>query len=510
MRKKFNLQRAMEELEVDKAIREVENEDKAPTADSLLEQAEKLEDSEEVNPEDNGGGSEDTGEDIAASEETKDDEGEDSKDSKVTEPDTEEGIAAENLFKGIELAVGSIKSLEEIANIIEASEDTNGLSTPSIPVINTVINSVYSDVGITPKDITNSSFENLSERISIAKEFLSDIKDKILFIWKAIISQFKKIFKFLKEAWSLRKFKLSEDLVTVTKLRKAYDLAESKLRDKPIGDSIRNSYFGVLVTDYKTGTYDDLAKTNARMINMAKEFISENGSNAKKSAENIKSVKTIVSDFVTELDRVLALQANPDETDKINDIVSNDVILKPPSFTSFYSQVQSNDFEIKISGELAGGYCIQSSTPKNPNGLDSLEFVKLQVVESPGKERANKKKIAFEIMEYPTSDELSHLIDMLGTTVRTSEDLLKHLESLETLFNDFIKFSEKIEKQISSSNKFKNKESYVFARHSKAFSKFVNACNGCYLKGAVDFDNYFFNYKAKLLSFTKHCFKAYL
>ena len=162
----------MEEFEVDKAIAAVKAEDN-PTGDSLLEKAEAIVSTD--SPEDTETLSETT--QVPA-----EDEDENATDSSI-KPDTEEGVAVEEIFKSIRRATLASEALEEISELIQNSEETGGLSQTSIPVVTTVINSVYSEVGAEPIVLdTGVSLESISQRANIAKEFLSDIKDKIVAI----------------------------------------------------------------------------------------------------------------------------------------------------------------------------------------------------------------------------------------------------------------------------------------------------------------------------------------
>lgn len=508
MRKRFDLERCLEEFEVDKAIIAVNSEDN-PTADALLDKAQAV--VEEGKPEDNS----DDADDAATAGETTPAEDkevldiEEEKTDPELQPETEEGLAVEAMFKGIDKALLALESLETIADIIESSEETGGLTASSIPVINTAINAVYSEIDFPQQpEIQTASLEKLSVRLSVAKEFISDIKDKVIAIWQAIVAQIKKIFNFLKEVWKARNLKANQDLQEIKKLRQAYNLAKTKLKDKPTIDNIRGPVFGALVYDYTSGTFADVVSANKKLLAFADEFISENTTSASHSKKTTQDIRKIVSDFVTELDSLLDATVAPDQTERIKAFIKQDPVLTAPKFTKYIPPLQSHEVETRVSEELPGAYQLQSIYPTAAVGEEGLDVIRLTIVSSKPKQQKNK---IFESIGYPDNYfDLEKLFDIAEATVNKSIAMLKHLEELERMFSDFIKFSEQIEASLKKTDKFKSKDSYIFARHSSEFKKFVNACNYRYIQGTTNFDNYLYNYKNKLLSYAKHCLRAYL
>ena len=74
--------------------------------------------------------------------------------------------------------------------------------------------------------------------------------------------------------WQARKHKNEEDLEQLNKLKRAYSIAKSSLKDKPSAEDIRGPLFSALVLDFNHGTFDDVKSSHTKTMGIIDSFLS--------------------------------------------------------------------------------------------------------------------------------------------------------------------------------------------------------------------------------------------
>lgn len=235
---KFSLVRAsMEELEleIDKAIekQEIQEGDDADALLSIIKEP-----TEE--PKDDGDAVAPTEDELPVdqTEETSEEapaalpESEDQKDAR------EASVAAESFFRMIDRGIQACASLEQIADIIESSQDVGGISQSTASITKTVVECICNDLDLPEQRssvISVESFSSSSSRLRLSMEAMEDIKKKIEYIWGLIISGFTSILQFIRKAVIAYKSDMGKQKEELEKLREIYrniknvDPAESEL-----------------------------------------------------------------------------------------------------------------------------------------------------------------------------------------------------------------------------------------------------------------------------------------
>ena len=217
---------------------------------------------------------------------------------------------------------------------------------------------------------------------------------------------------------------------------------------------------------------------------------------AKASVETASSIKKITISLLDILDQLTDFTVAENRTQEIIDLVLKDAILQTPDYIKYDPGIKGRrEIEVKISSDMAGGFVIAYTKPFKIKDTVGLDLVSLKLIDSPIKTGQVDSDAEFSGIFLPKKDQLENLFEITGVTISKSAEILKHMESLEKSFSDFIKLSEDIERQVKAGNRFASKDSHVFASHATEFRKFVNACNSYYINGALNIDNYFYNYK---------------
>src|SRR5690606_37916334 len=140
------------------------------------------------------------------------------------------------------------EALEDIADIIEQTQDIGGINEQTADIINTVITPLTENYGVAFESLDKHKFASLSKRVNYSLEAVSNIRETVSFVVKKIIEIVKKLYGYIKQAYQFYRadaFKETQRLVAI----------KAKFNNMPkavaVEDELEGSFAGVLLQDKK-------------------------------------------------------------------------------------------------------------------------------------------------------------------------------------------------------------------------------------------------------------------
>ncbi len=489
--KKLSL--SIEEFEVDKAIEESKIQD-TDTIDGLLVQSqiEKEKDEKVVeNTEDSttNPNNETAGNDIKTDQST-------DKVKADTFDKSDEAVAVEKLFAYIDKAKKSVYSLEQIADILEATKDTKPAEL-GINVIRASLESIYSQLDEETKAFNTKpslSTESLSYRLKLTKEGFDEVKAKIKHIWEVIVKFFTKIYNYIKELLRVSKIKQSDYKEKHSKLKEIYENRKDKIDDKDV-EILRGPQFHSLLISEKLIEGKHVIDGINRLVTLFNDFIKSNKSDSATSLTNLDS-------FYKGFTATGTVMSYEDAVE----LIKKDPILQVPTIASTPESV-TPDGETYRGKKLPGGYSFTYHRMYVKSNFRSsmLDLVKLSLVVDP------KFSESVDSIKLFLKDEVESALSGLEQLCKVHEALIDEISLLSEKLNKFIINHSKDSKDFARTvndigNKFDSDifpETEQYSNSLELYRKYCDAVNNYYTKSSIASRSYLEHYIEDLMSFIK-------
>lgn len=418
--------------------------------------------------------------------------------------------ALEAIFKDIDHGKNSVRSLESIAQIIENSEELGGITPGTLPVIKVALNSIYSQVGINNHllmKVSTESLNSIRNRITVARESIQDIINKIIEIWNLIIAKIKQAYKFVKDLFVQRDKKAEQTKEKVEKLKKIYDAASATM-DKPKSVEITGPLFTSLVASPSFNTFTDIEKIGNFTLTTIESFIKEIGTSIHVSAKNTAQVKSILFSLTGNYLELIDTGEIKAKEDEVKKILQDDPITKKPSITPLTNSAISTEFTAS-SKALAGGVEYGYVGIPTPWEISDLHKIKLVMVENTSMKPVNEVKI-------PDAKEIPNLLALLDKATAVQQSMVALNKELVDSFDKFLKYAEEVQGHLNKMSKLSSSSASEAGLKKTTFKQVetyravTETINSFYLKSCLMTDKYLSRYTSHLLSYAEHSFKEYL
>lgn len=281
--------------------------------------------------------------------------------------DTSEGTKqteeAQNLSSEIDDGEKATAALEELADLIEQTENLGGMSDKTADMANTSISAVCSSIGVGFESIDSQKFNSFSKRLVYTQESVSSIKEVIGKVWKMIIEGLKKLIDFIKKAirfYESDMFKHKQELENL----KSQFRNTSKVEPE-IGE-IKGVVAQILLLSKENKSSDVLAVANVTSKTML-DFVSTFRRDLGSSVTSIRNFSDTVLDIPLDGDKEVEYFTKDKLANfgqffgtqlsaRLNAVNDTGDVLKP-----------SNTMSCFESNRIAGGYKFTMFVPNNQN-----------------------------------------------------------------------------------------------------------------------------------------------
>lgn len=416
---------------------------------------------------------------------------------------SDEAVAVESIFAAIERAKRVCYSLEEIANIIENSEETGGIDSVSMPVVQQAIGSLYSEIGETEtpfSSIAQESISSVSARLKVARESINSLKTKAVEIWKAIVAFFSKIFKFIKEVIRNSEFKVSKHKEDLEKLKRAYKFNKDKIDKNTKKEQIRGPIFALLTLSENEVSAEEILKAGDVTLASVSDFISDLSTHIVKSVESVKALKAKVSGFEQLVDDD---GGDEDKSELIMSVVKADPLLVRPRVTEFAGNSSNSEVYNFVSKRLAGGYTFSYSLPKKKDfSISELDNVKLNLTENDDHHAKTNFVYALESKDFDAAFTL--IEGVIGIHDKLRIEILRFTDELEK----FVKSDNNIERELLKGSN--DAMVHPVVNNLKMFRHYVEAVNRFYVKSSMTTEGFVNRYIETLIQYTTTSLKIFI
>lgn len=402
-------------------------------------------------------------------------------------------VAVESIITLITSAIKSTKSLEEIADIIENAQDTNGISPVAATMIEAATGELYSQVGIDREEAPTISTESLavhSYRVKYAKEALNEIKNKIIEIFNAIISSIRKIYDYIKKLILSFTSNIEKEVKSLKEMRSAF---RNINKDAPSATELKGIYPKYLFSSNSDAKGLDALAVCKKTIEITKQLANSFPKRSKTSHEAINTVYSemfkIVLDNKDPIDEIL------NTPESVRKVIGGDL----PSCFKRVQQTQNNNLgkveEYKTDNIFGGNY-LYSYIPLDK---DSIISSKTGINVDP----LFKPKISISVLE---KGDIPQALELCEDLLNIRLDLIKSLDDSNKEFEKLSKLSATASDKLSK-NDLDQPNSRKMAL---LLSTLIRAIATSNITPNKEINNYMDKYSKCLIHYTRSCIKLYL
>lgn len=412
----------------------------------------------------------------------------------------------------LDVAVEALIGLEKIVDIIGRSQDTGGLNDKSLQFTSYCVETICNNAGI-PFKSTKLSLEHDSSirtRLSISTEFMEELKTLASKIWKAIVEQFRRIHKFLRDLYNSRDIEVKKKLDQYKRFKELYQQSLEEMQDKPNVDSVQSSlYPNGLLINVAENKVSDIVKDGKAMLQTMKSFfdlysIGNTNTEFDNSAKRVDEVLKDISSIFREAATVAAHGTHIDNEQLYMKMMQGDYMVEvktPSSFTLLDKNVLAPGKEVSKYCELPGGYCF-TATRNDFNGVSSIVSNSLKV-----ERNLSLQQNGSEIF-IPSKSEFDSIFEICDKSFDMLAEIQLALKDMEKKLHGFC---DKLDRLTSVVNKIPQDSNNQGVHKNAMHFKVLSTClNNYYIGLFTSLNIYLNNYTNRLFNYLSLSLKQYV
>lgn len=328
---------------------------------------------------------------------------------------------AEIVSNEIDEAEKTAAALEQLAEIIQNTSSTGGLTPSSAALLNTSANAICKPNGFAFESIDPNNFDSYSKRIKYTLESVDNIKEMIYRIWKLIIDGLKKLIGFIGRVQRFFESDMYKYKAEIDRIKGQFSRV-SKVT--PENDTISGIIPQMILEDVNKNTSSDVVANAQTTVRVLTDFISTFRKDLGTAVSSINNFSDTVLDIPLSADKDLELFRRED-LKNFGEFFGTHLSTRLKRVNDSEIPKPTNTMLIFESEVLAGNYKFTLFTPDR-NNLQTDDILKSRIHFNVGNDEETPSTV--EVCDVNHFRKIFSLTDDLIDVARRSFDSVDYME----------------------------------------------------------------------------------